>query len=108
DADWAEGLTGIPAADIRQTAGWLWTAKPSVILTGRGAEQHTKGPETVMAFLQVALALGQVGTPSGGFGTLTGQGNGQGGREQGQKADQLPGYRNIENSLDRQAVARVW
>jgi assimilatory nitrate reductase catalytic subunit len=101
-------LTGIPAADIRQTAGWLWSAKPSVILTGRGAEQHTKGPETVMAFLQVALALGQVGTPSAGFGTLTGQGNGQGGREQGQKADQLPGYRNIENSLDRQAVARVW
>ncbi len=108
DAEWAEGLTGVPAADIRQAAGWLWTAKPSVILTGRGAEQHTKGPETVMAFLQVALAVGQVGTPSGGFGTLTGQGNGQGGREHGQKADQLPGYRNIENSLDRQAVARVW
>ena len=107
-ADWAEDLTGIPAADIRQAAGWLWTSKPSVILTGRGAEQHTKGPETVMAFLQVALAVGQVGLPGGGFGTLTGQGNGQGGREQGQKADQLPGYRNIENSLDRQAVAKVW
>ncbi len=108
DAEWAEGLTGVPAADIRQTAGWLWTAKPSLILTGRGAEQHTKGPETAMAFLQVALALGQVGVPSGGYGTLTGQGNGQGGREQGQKADQLPGYRNIENALDRAAVSRVW
>ncbi len=108
DAQWAEGQTGIPAADIRQAAGWIWSSKPSVILTGRGAEQHTKGPETVMAFLQVALAVGQVGVPSGGFGTLTGQGNGQGGREQGQKADQLPGYRNIENSLDRQAVARTW
>ena len=108
DADWAAALTGIPAADIRQAAGWIWTCKPSVILTGRGAEQHTKGPETVMAFLQVALAVGQVGVPSGGFGTLTGQGNGQGGREHGQKADQLPGYRSIENSLDRQAVAKAW
>ena len=108
DAEWAQELTGIPAADIRQAASWLWTCKPSVILTGRGAEQHSKGPETVMAFLQVALGLGQVGTPGGGFGTLTGQGNGQGGREQGQKADQLPGYRNIENSLDREAVAKTW
>jgi assimilatory nitrate reductase catalytic subunit len=108
DAAWAEDLTGVPAADIRQVAGWLWTAKPSVILTGRGAEQHTKGPETAMAFLQLALALGQVGVPSGGYGTLTGQGNGQGGREHGQKADQLPGYRSIENALDRAAVARTW
>ena len=32
-----------------------------------------------------------------GFGTLTGQGNGQGGREHGQKADQLPGYRKLDD-----------
>ncbi|HTB21833.1 MAG TPA: molybdopterin oxidoreductase family protein [bacterium] len=108
DAAWAESLSGVPAEDIRRAAEWLATCTPSVILTGRGVEQHAKGPETVMAFLQVALALGQVGLASGGFGTLTGQGNGQGGREQGQKADQLPGYRSIENDLDRQAVAEVW
>ena len=33
------------------------------------------------------------GRPYCGYGCLTGQGNGQGGREHGQKADQLPGYR---------------
>ncbi|MGH7442149.1 MAG: molybdopterin oxidoreductase family protein, partial [bacterium] len=108
DAAWAEALSGVPAADLRRTAQWLATETPSVILTGRGVEQHTKGPETAMAFLQVALALGQVGVPAGGYGTLTGQGNGQGGREQGQKSDQLPGYRSIENEADRKAVAEVW
>jgi assimilatory nitrate reductase catalytic subunit len=108
DAEWAAGICGIDAADIRQTAGWLWSSPPSLILTGRGAEQHAKGPETVMAFIQLALALGQIGKPGGGFGTLTGQGNGQGGREQGQKADQLPGYRLIENPADRQAIAKAW
>jgi assimilatory nitrate reductase catalytic subunit len=107
-ADWAAELCGVPAADIRQAASWLWTEKPSVILTGRGAEQHAKGPETLMAFIHVALALGQVGRPGGGFGSLTGQGNGQGGREHGQKADQLPGYRLIENGADRAAVAAHW
>ncbi len=39
---------------------------------------------------------------------MTGQGNGQGGREHGQKADQLPGYRLIEDPEHRQAIAAVW
>jgi assimilatory nitrate reductase catalytic subunit len=54
------------------------------------------------------LALGKVGRPASGYGCLTGQGTGQGGREHGQKADQLPGYRMIEDQADRAAVAAVW
>src|SRR5690606_24907067 len=34
--------------------------------------------------------------------------NGQGGREHGQKADQLPGGRDLKNPEHRAAVARVW
>ncbi|HSL38095.1 MAG TPA: molybdopterin dinucleotide binding domain-containing protein, partial [Arthrobacter sp.] len=41
-------------------------------------------------------------------GTLTGQGNGQGGREHGQKADQLPGYRKITDPAARAHMAAVW
>src|SRR4029077_18888034 len=48
-----------------------------------------------------------VGKPSAGYGCMTGQGNGQGGREHGQKADQLPGYRLIQHAADRARVARV-
>jgi assimilatory nitrate reductase catalytic subunit len=54
------------------------------------------------------LALGKVGRPYSGFGTLTGQGNGQGGREHGQKADQLPGYRRIAAAAARTHVADIW
>jgi assimilatory nitrate reductase catalytic subunit len=39
---------------------------------------------------------------------ITGQGNGQGGREQGQKAEQLPGSRDIENPDHRRYIAGVW
>jgi assimilatory nitrate reductase catalytic subunit len=39
---------------------------------------------------------------------VTGQGNGQGGREQGQKCDQLPGARDIENPEHRRYIASVW
>jgi assimilatory nitrate reductase catalytic subunit len=43
-----------------------------------------------------------------GYGCLTGQGNGQGGREHGQKADQLPGYRRIDDPAARAHMAAVW
>jgi assimilatory nitrate reductase catalytic subunit len=102
-----EQLTGVPESQLRQTARWL-AAGPSMILTGRGPEQQSKGVDTVLAWINLALALGQVGRPGAGYGCLTGQGNGQGGREHGQKADQLPGYRLIEADADREYVARVW
>ncbi len=79
-----------------------------MVLTARGAEQHSQGTATVLAWVNVALALGMPGRPYAGYGCLTGQGNGQGGREHGQKADQLPGYRMIDDPAARAHVARVW
>lgn len=103
-----ERLTGVAEPHLRQAARWLATARSSMVLTGRGPEQHSKGVDTVHGWINLMLALGKVGQPNSGFGTLTGQGNGQGGREHGQKADQLPGYRLIEVDAHREAVAKVW
>lgn len=103
-----ERLTGVCAADLRQAAHMLHTSRRSYILTGRGAEQHSKGTDTVTAWINLALALGLPGSDGSGYGCLTGQGNGQGGREHGQKADQLPGYRSITDPEAREHVARVW
>jgi assimilatory nitrate reductase catalytic subunit len=61
-----------------------------------------------LAFINLALALGKAGKPHCGYGCLTGQGNGQGGREHGQKADQLPGYRRLDNPEHRAHIARIW
>ena len=44
------------------------------------------------------LVTGKIGRPKAGVATFTGQGNGQGGREHGQKADSLPGYRKTDES----------
>lgn len=103
-----ERLTGIAESTLRQVVRWLGTAKSAMILSGRGAEQHSNGVDTVHAWINLALALGLPGKTYSGWGCLTGQGNGQGGREHGQKADQLPGYRLIENSEHRAAIAKVW
>jgi assimilatory nitrate reductase catalytic subunit len=103
-----ERITGVTVADQRAAVRLLTGARRAVVLTARGAEQHSKGVDTVSAFINLALALGLPGTPGSGYGCLTGQGNGQGGREHGQKADQLPGYRRIDDPAAREHAARVW
>jgi assimilatory nitrate reductase catalytic subunit len=103
-----EMITGVPQHQLIEAAQMVGTAKTAMILTARGAEQHAHGVDNVLAFINVALALGHVGRRFSGYGTLTGQGNGQGGREHGQKADQLPGYRSIEDPVARRHVAAVW
>jgi assimilatory nitrate reductase catalytic subunit len=103
-----ERITGVPVPRLREAVRLLGTATRALILTARGAEQHATGTDTVTAFINLALGLGLPGRPGSGFGCLTGQGNGQGGREHGQKADQLPGYRRIDDPAARRHVARVW
>jgi len=103
-----ERITGIPEAALREAARLLGTASTAMVLTARGPEQQTTGVRNTLAFINLALALGKVGKPFCGYGCLTGQGNGQGGREHGQKADQLPGYRQIDNPEHRAHIAGVW
>ena len=106
--DRVERITGVPEQDIVATVRALATATNAVILTARGAEQHRSGSDTVVAYINLALALGLPGRRFSGYGTVTGQGNGQGGREHGQKADQLPGYRRLDDPAARAHVAAVW
>ncbi|MCI9870912.1 molybdopterin oxidoreductase family protein [Arthrobacter humicola] len=106
-----QSITGVPAGLIRETARRLADGAGkggSYILTGRGVEQHVDGTDTATAAINLSLLLGLPGSARSGYGTLTGQGNGQGGREHGQKADQLPGYRKITDPAARAHMARVW
>ncbi|HEY6989983.1 MAG TPA: molybdopterin-dependent oxidoreductase, partial [Bryobacteraceae bacterium] len=106
--DRVERMTGIPETQLFQAARLLGTAATAMILTARGSEQQSHGVDNVLAFINLALALGKAGRAYSGYGCLTGQGNGQGGREHGQKADQLPGYRRIDNPRHRAHIAKVW
>ena len=103
-----EEITGVPETEIVDTARRLGTTAHPMILTARGPEQQSQGVNNTLAYINIALALGAVGRPFSGYGCLTGQGNGQGGREHGQKADQLPGYRRIDDESARTHMADVW
>jgi assimilatory nitrate reductase catalytic subunit len=105
---YVERVTGVGIELQLRAVRLLARAPSSMILSGRGPEQQSKGSDTVLSLINLMLALGKVGKPHSGYGCLTGQGNGQGGREHGQKADQLPGYCLIEQPEHRAAIAELW
>ncbi|MEU2163229.1 molybdopterin oxidoreductase family protein [Streptomyces chengbuensis] len=103
-----ERITGVGVPQLRAAVALFCDAPNAMVLTARGPEQQSKGTDTVGAWINLALATGNAGRPLAGYGCLTGQGNGQGGREHGQKADQLPGYRRLDDPAARAHVAGVW
>jgi assimilatory nitrate reductase catalytic subunit len=103
-----ERITGVPQKSIRLAAEWWGKAKRSFLLHARGIEHHTKGVDNVVSCINIVLASGRIGKVGCGYATITGQGNGQGGREHGHKCDQLPGNRDITNPEHRKYIAGVW
>jgi assimilatory nitrate reductase catalytic subunit len=101
-------VTGITESAIRQAAEWWGTAKSSFLMHARGIEHSSHGVQNVLGAINMVLASGRIGREFCGYATITGQGNGQGGREHGQKCDQLPGGRKLADPEAREYIAGVW
>jgi len=104
----AAEITGVPPDSIERAARWIAGADRALGMHARGIEHHSKGVENVSSLLNIFLATGNFGREGSGCVMITGQGNGQGGREHGQKCDQLPGQRQIDDPDARRHVAKVW
>src|SRR5690606_16153210 len=101
-------VTGIAEKSIRQAAEWWGQAKTSFLMHARGVEHGSHGLQNVPSTVNIVLASRRIGRPRRAYATITGQANGQGGREHGQKCDQLPGGRDLANPEHRAYVAKVW
>jgi assimilatory nitrate reductase catalytic subunit len=101
-------VTGVPVRSLAKAAELWGTAKSSFLFHARGIEHHSNGVQNALGTINLVLASGRLGKPKSGYGTIVGQANGQGGREHGQKCDQLPGWREIANPEHRKYIASVW
>ncbi len=106
--EYAAKIAGVPAEMIVKAAEIWGPAETSFLLHARGIEHHTKGVHNCMAAINLVVATGRIGREGCGYAMITGQGNGQGAREQGQKCDQLPGSRQVDNPEHRKYIAGVW
>jgi ferredoxin-nitrate reductase len=89
------------AEAIGSARGWL-----SFYCMGLG--QSTIGMWKHNALINLHLLTGQIGRAGAGPFSLTGQPNAMGGREAGLLAQQLPGYRHVEDTDHRQQAEALW
>jgi assimilatory nitrate reductase catalytic subunit len=101
-------ITGVSVDKIVTAARIFGQAKNGMTMFARGVEQHATGTDSVSNYVNLCLVTGKIGRKGSGVATFTGQGNGQGGREHGQKTDQLPGFRKITDPKAREYIASVW
>jgi biotin/methionine sulfoxide reductase len=74
DADWAERITGVPAARLRQLAFDLSQTR-SFVNVAWSLQRASHGEQPYWAAVGLACLLGQVGLPGGGFGVAFGPAN---------------------------------
>ncbi|MBW7475240.1 molybdopterin oxidoreductase family protein [Paenibacillus oenotherae] len=106
--EYTSEITGVAVEKLVRAAEIYGKAPEAVVLFARGIEQQHKGTDNVSGYTNMCLVTGKIGRPKSGVATFTGQGNGQGGREHGQKSDLLPGYRKITNPKHVEEVCKVW
>lgn len=66
--EWAETMTGIPAATIKSLAEEYARTEKAIIMGNAGLSHHTNGHLTHRAFFTLAAITGHFGKPSMGYG----------------------------------------
>ena len=106
--EWAEAVTGIPAAKIREVARDYARAERGMICWTLGITEHHNAVDNVLALINLGLLTGKVGREGCGLNPLRGQNNVQGGGDMGALPDRLPGFQHVEDGERRAKFERAW
>ncbi|MDT0499861.1 MULTISPECIES: molybdopterin-dependent oxidoreductase [unclassified Halomonas] len=102
-----ERITGVPEAQMYDTARRLAENRPGCIVWCMGGTQHTTGNNNTRAYCILELALGNVGKSGGGANIFRGHDNVQGATDLGLMSHSLPGYYGLSEGAWKH-WARVW
>ena len=76
--EWAEGITGVPAKDLKEAARIYANADAAAFYWGMGISQSVHGTDNTLSIANLALLCGHLGRPGTGVNPLRGQNNVQG------------------------------
>ena len=93
--EWAEGITGVPAADIEQAALWYGRAERGAIYYTLGITEHICGVDNVQSLCNLALMTGNLGREGTGINPMRGQNNIQGAGDSGAIPTNYPGFQPV-------------
>ncbi|ELR63564.1 Formate dehydrogenase-O, major subunit [Photobacterium marinum] len=102
-----ERVTGVPEAEVYQTAKLLSENRPGCVVWCMGGTQHTTGNNNTRAYCILELALGNMGKAGGGANIFRGHDNVQGATDFGVLSDNLPGYYGLSEGAWKH-WSRVW
>jgi formate dehydrogenase major subunit len=106
--EYAEKITGVPAATIRE-AMRIYAAAPSAfILYGMGVTHYGQAVDVVKGLSGLALLTGNFGRPNVGIGPVRGQNNVQGACDHGALPNVFPGYQPVTDEKIRAKFAQAW
>ncbi len=106
--EWAEKITGIPAADIEAAARMYAQADRAGIYYTMGITQHTSGTDNVCGLANLALLTGNLGKEGAGINPLRGQNNVQGASDMGCNPLMYPGYQRVDDDNNRNKFEEIW
>ncbi len=106
--EWAEKITGVPAADIEEAAKIYAKAERAAIFYTMGITQHTSGTDNVKSLANLALMTGNLGKSSAGLNPLRGQNNVQGASDMACAPTVFPGYQRVDNDTVRMRFEELW
>jgi formate dehydrogenase major subunit len=106
--EYAEQITGIPAATLIQIAEMIRDADGTCVLWGMGVTQNTGGSDTSAAISNLLLATGNYRRPGAGAYPLRGHNNVQGACDMGTLPAWLPGYQHVTDSVARAKFEKAY
>ncbi len=104
----SEGITGVPAARVREAARLYGNAKNGAIYYGLGVTEHSQGTTTVMSIANLAMATGNLGREGVGVNPLRGQNNVQGACDMGSFPHEFTAYRHVSDATVRASFEADW
>jgi len=99
--EWAEGITGVPAADIERAAIAFGEADRGAIYYTLGITEHICGVDNVQSLSNLALMTGNLGKEGTGINPMRGQNNIQGAGDCGALPNNYVGFQPVTDPANQ-------
>ncbi|MGI9585826.1 MAG: molybdopterin oxidoreductase family protein, partial [Acidimicrobiia bacterium] len=106
--EYAERITGVPAAAIAELATAYATAETAQLCWTLGITEHHNATDNVVSLINLALLTGNVGGSGSGLVPIRGQNNVQGGGDMGALPNKFPGFQDVTDDAARLKFETAW
>jgi formate dehydrogenase alpha subunit len=106
--EWAETISGVPAADIRAAARMYAEAERAAFYWGMGISQSVHGTDNALSLTNLALMTGHIGKAGTGLNPLRGQNNVQGCSDSGGLPNVFTAYQSVSDPDIKHKFEQTW